>query len=337
MLPATEACVNLRSRSQLNDFSGAKMRSTLAMLWAVFGTVFFTNISVAADCDGLLIAGPSIYASPHCLPERPKRVVVLDPSFSLGIGLDVGLPIVGAPLARMGDQALHDRAIAAGITSLGFITEPSLERLVGLQPDLIIGFTGNIGLAESYYPIFAQIAPTILETSAKWKPYYRLLAHISGQEKTVDALFEKFDARIKDLRIRIPNEQKVSVLRITSWDFQVYPSGPDSYAPFALLSEVGVKRSDYENGSPTSGVLRPDWEELAKLDGDILLYIVGGTNDSDTDGRHEDVLNHPLWKMLPAVQAGRVHRINPGTWMEFNGLGSANRVLDDIETYIIND
>lgn len=313
------------------------MRSKLAILSAILGAFFFANIAVAETCNGLLIENPSIYAGPHCLAERPKRVVVLDPSFSLGIGLDVGLPIVGAPLARMGDQDLHDRAVAAGVTSLGFITEPSLERLVSLQPDLIVGFTGNVGLAESYYPIFAQIAPTILETSGKWKPYYRLLAQLSGQEKQVDALFEKFDARIESLRSRIPDGQKISVLRITSWDFQVYPSGPKSYAPFALLSEVGVKRSVYENGNPTSGVLRPDWEELAKLDGDILLYIVGGTNDSDTDGRHEDVLNHPLWKMLPAVQAGRVHRISPGTWMEFNGLGSANRVLDDIETYIIND
>ncbi|MGZ2475195.1 ABC-type Fe3+-hydroxamate transport system substrate-binding protein [Sinorhizobium medicae] len=47
------------------------------------------------------------------------------------------------------------------------------------------------------------------------------------------------------------------------------------------------------------------------------------------------MLTNPLWKMLPAVKAGRVYRVDAGTWIEFNGLASANKILDDIETYII--
>ena len=82
---------------------------------------------------------------------------------------------------------------------------------------------------------------------------------------------------------------------------------------------------------------RPGWEELAELDGDVLLYIVGGTNDSDKDGRHEEVLNNPLWQMLPAVRSGDVHRVGHGTWMQFSGLDSAHQVLDDLERYVIGE
>ena len=42
-----------------------------------------------------------VYQSPLCLAETPKEVVVLDLSFGLGISLDVGLNVVGAPLAKM--------------------------------------------------------------------------------------------------------------------------------------------------------------------------------------------------------------------------------------------
>ncbi len=291
--------------------------------------------AAASDCAGFQIDDDTILGPALCLPARPERVVVLDPSFSLGIGLDVGLPIVGAPLSGVNDADLAARAAGAGIADLGFPTAPSLERMVALQPDLIVGFIGDEGLAAAIHPMFSQIAPTMLETEIDWPKYYRSLARLSGQEDHIDGLFAEFETRLAALRPRVPADTTVSVLRITSWDFQVYPGGPDGYAPFALLHQAGVKRSDYEMTQVPEGVLRPDWEQLAGLTGDILLYIVGGTNQSDSDGRHEEVLNHPLWQLLPAVQAGNVHRIEHGTWMEFSGLGSAHKVLDDIERYVI--
>ena len=125
-------------------------------------------------------------------------------------------------------------------------------------------------------------------------------------------------------------------MRNTSWDFQVYLDAPETYAPFRVMQRAGVQRTDYETTDKVGRAMkRPDWEELAELDGEILLYIVGGTNASATDGRHEEVLNHPLWQMLPAVEAGRVHRVDHADWMEFSGLASAHRVLDDLERYVV--
>ncbi|WP_209021331.1 hypothetical protein [Paracoccus ravus] len=46
------------------------------------------------------------------------------------------------------------------------------------------------------------------------------------------------------------------------------------------------------------------------------------------------MLANPLWQMLPAVKSGNVHRISPATWMEFSGLASAHRVLDDIDCFV---
>ncbi len=130
----------------------------------------------------------------------------------------------------------------------------------------------------------------------------------------------------------------VSVLRITSWDFQVYLDAPVAYAPFEIMRQAGVRRGAYETtDDPGLAMKRPDWEDLAALDGEVLLYIVGGTNDSDRNGRLEEVLGDPHWRMLPAVRAGRAHRIDHGPWMEFNGLASANRVLDDLERFVIGE
>lgn len=300
---------------------------------AVFSLLFCSGVAYA--CDGRLIDEDRIFGSPLCVPENPKRVVVLDQSFSLGIGLELGLPIIGAPLTRMSDESLLKKAQAAGVEDLGFVTEPNLERLVTLQPDLIIAFTGNPGLAESVYPMLSSLAPTMLDTSGDWRGFYNVIGQLSGQEDKVAGLFKAYNDRLEEVRAKLP-DTPVSILRITSWDFQVYTESPDAYAPFEIAAEAGLVRSNYETAPNGPSLKRPDWEELANLDGEILLYIVGGTNDSDVDGRHEEVIENPLWQVLPAVQSGNVHRIDPATWMEFSGLISAHRVLDDIERLIIS-
>ncbi|MTH65987.1 iron-siderophore ABC transporter substrate-binding protein [Paracoccus shanxieyensis] len=289
----------------------------------------------AMACEGKLLDAPEIHASPLCVPAAPKRVVVLDASFALGIGMDVGLPIIGAPLDRMSDTALQTRATGNGVTSTGFVAEPSLEAIVALQPDLILGLTGDQAMASAIYPQLSQLAPTLLYGSTDWRGFYGLLAGFTGKEQDIADQFRAYDARLADIRARMP-DRTVSVLRITSWDFQVYLDAPQTYAPFAILQQAGVRRSPYEvTDDPGLSMKRPDWEELSQLDGDVLLYIVGGTNDSDKDGRHEEVLANPLWQMLPAVKSGKVHRVSAATWMEFSGLASANRVLDDIERFVI--
>lgn len=287
----------------------------------------------ALACDGRLIEGPGIIAAPVCVPLEPERIVVLDPTFSLGMSLELGLPVVGAPLFGMSDQALRAEAERRSVTDLGAFTEPSIETVIALEPDLIIG-AGMLG--EMAHAIMSRIAPTVLITLEDWKAFYRELAIATGREAEAAALLESFEARAAAIAERAP-EVAVSVVRITPWDFQVYLDAPNAYAPFAILREAGVRRSAYETSSDGLTLKRPDWEELGELDGDILLYIVGGANDSAESGRHEEVLANPLWQMLPAVAQGRVHRVDAATWMEFSGIASAHRVLDDIERLVIEE
>lgn len=270
--------------------------------------LLFTNPSVASaqDCAGRLLDGPDYVAAPVCIPADPQRIVVIDPTFSLGMALELGLPVVAAPLTGMSDAALQAEARAKGVADTGSFLEPSLEAIVSAGPDLILGSE----MAESYLPMLSQIAPVVLVRSPDWRSYYAAVARVAGREDQLAGLMAPLDARIAALRPQVP-DTTVSILRITPWDFQVYLDGPDAWAPFALLHDLGVKRSAYETGSDPSGLKRPDWEQLAGLDGEVLLYIIGGSNGSATGGRWQEVSSNPLWQALPAVQAGRVHPLDP--------------------------
>lgn len=314
------------------------MRLAHSSLFGLILTVPILCLSLtsasAADCDGRLIEDEMLVASPLCLPETAERIVVLDPFFSLGMALELELPVVAAPLTGMSDLDLKARAEAAGVADIGSVLEPSIESVVAAQPDLIIGSA----VAESYYPMLSQIAPTALigvgETD--WREYERMIARISDREDEFEQQLAKLDKRIDQLRPKIP-DTKVSIIRITPWDFQVYLDSSSAYGPFALLRELGVKRTEYETDSAGLDMKRPDWEKLEGLDGDILLYIIGGMNNSAETGRLDEVRGNPLWQMLPAVQSGKVYPINPGIWMEFSGIASAHRVLDDVERLVIGE
>lgn len=298
-------------------------------LLAIASTLLLAGAARAA-CDGRLIESAFVAHAPVCVPATPTRIVVLDPTFSLGMGLELNLPIVGAPLTGMSDKALKAEAERRNVADLGSFLEPSPERIVALKPDLIIGSA----MADGAYPMLSRLAPTVLISAEDWKAYLALVAQATGRSQEGADLLAGYHRRVAEMKPRIP-AQTVSVLRITSWDFQVYLDGPGAYGPFAVLRDLGVRRTAYETTEGGETLKRPDWEALGALDGDILLYIVGGANNSDTSGRHEEVLSNPLWRMLPAAKAGRVHRVDAATWMEFSGLASAHRVLDDVERYVI--
>ncbi|MGU3493067.1 iron-siderophore ABC transporter substrate-binding protein [Xanthobacteraceae bacterium A53D] len=305
------------------------LRAALLACWTAL-VLSLTPSHARGVCNGRLIDGPGVLHAPVCVPKDPARIVVLDPTFSLGMGLELGLPIVGAPIKLMSERTLRDEAVRKGVADLGSYFEPSMEMLVALKPDLIIGSS----LTDSAYPLLSQLAPTLLISAEDWKGYMLRLAQATGREQKAAELLAAYEARAAALKLRLP-DQRVSVVRITSWDFQVNLDTPNGYGPFSVMRDAGVRRTDYETAQGSETLKRPDWEELDNLQGDVLLYIVGGANRSDTNGRHEEVTGNPLWRMLPAVKAGRVYRVDAGTWMEFSGVASAHRVLDDIERLII--
>lgn len=286
----------------------------------------------AGACEGRVVEDTRVLHAPLCVPEAPQRIVALDPTYDLGMALELGLPVVGAPLTGMQDPRLQELARQSGIADIGQANEPSVEKIIALQPDLILG---DAAMHGQVYELAAQIAPTVLIDAQNWKDYFAAIAGATGSTGKADEAFKAYEARAEDIRSRVPNV-KVSVLRITGHGLQVYLDGPAAYAPFAVLKDAGVKRTAYETTAGNEFMKRPDWESLAELDGDVLLYIIGSSFDADDGSALEaETFANPLFQMLPAVKAGRAHRVDVLTWMAFNGLASANQVLDDVERYVI--
>jgi iron complex transport system substrate-binding protein len=302
----------------------------MILRWFVVALVVLVASGASAQCAGREVTA-GVYDAPLCLPDNPRRIVVLDPFYNLGMALELGLPLVGAPLVTVQDRALKGKAEDASLSDIGDARQPSLERIVALKPDLIIG---DATLHGQTYGNFARIAPTALIDAKNWKEHFVTLALLSGKEAAAKGMLAGYDTRVAAIRSKA-HARTLSVLRVTPSGFHVYLDGPAAYAPYAVLSEAGVKRSAYETTQDNTVFKRPEWEDLTLLNGDILLYVVaGGYDTSQDDDLAARTLANPFWQMLPAVASGNAHRVTRETWMGFNGIGSAHKVLDDIERYL---
>lgn len=288
-----------------------------------------------AACEGKAIT-EEVYNPPFCIPVEAKRIVTLDPLITLGLLIELDAPVIATPYMAITEDEVLDVVKARKMVDLGNPREPSLERVAALKPDLIIGS------AEAHSAIYeqaAKIAPTVLFKHMDWKRYLERLSEVTGREGVANAALKAYDTRVAVVRERMKDKDlTVSTVRFAPDRFVVFVDGPAAYAPFAVLHEAGVKRSAYETVTDGTIVKRPDWEELAALDGDVLLYVsASGFESGPDDALEKQVTENPLWQLLPAVQAGRAHRVDRGPWQSFHGISSANRILDDVERYILGD
>ncbi|KIQ00310.1 iron ABC transporter permease [Agrobacterium tumefaciens] len=288
-----------------------------------------------AACQGDMLVD-EVYNPPFCIPQAPKRVVTLDPLITLGMLIELEAPVVATPYMAITDEAVLDVVKAKKMVDLGNPKEPSLERVAALKPDLIIG---SAEVHSGIYEQVAKIAPTVLFKHMDWKIYLERLSQVTGREGVAKTSLDAYHIRVAEIRERMKGKKlTVSSVRLAPDQFVVFVDGPKAYAPFAVLHEAGVKRSPYETVTDDTIVKRPDWEELGNLDGDVLLYVsASGFESGPDDALEKQVTENPLWQLLPAVQAGRTHRVNRGPWQSFHGIGSANRILDDVERYILVD
>ncbi|MCG8351263.1 MAG: iron-siderophore ABC transporter substrate-binding protein [Chloroflexales bacterium] len=280
-----------------------------------------------------LIASENILA-PVCLPLSPQRIVTLDPFYSLQNSIQLGLPVIASATGDGGasfPEALTTEE-TAGIEPIGQFDAPNLETIAALNPDLIIG---DAFFHEERVDLLNAIAPTVLITTPDWKQWIHTIAEAAGNPNRAAEGFEEYNVRITEIEPRLRDIEVSFVRLLPGGEFQVYLDGPSAYAPFSVLAEAGVRRTAFETTDTDTVLIRPDFEGIPNLTGDVLLYTVGGVNDVvEGDDLVNEVTSNPIWQQLPAVQAGEAYRVNTAHWMGFGGLRSANAILDDVEAYL---
>lgn len=261
------------------------------------------------------------------LVASPQRVVVLDTS-ELDNALALGVRPIGAPVA----EALEYQGYLAdqldGITDIGAISEPSLETIIGLKPDLILGSKQR---HEGIYEELSAIGPTVFVESLRvpWQTNFTFHAEALGKQAEAEALLAAYDARVAELQAALGDERQaitVSVIRFRPGQVRLYLKS--SFIGY-ILQDVGLGRPESQNVDDFSSEIT--LEQIAAVDADYL-FITGYAQE---DSAQADFLQSPLWQTLGAVQQGRAIDVNDDTWIAGLGVQAALLVLEDLQSMIV--
>ncbi|AFY48010.1 ABC-type Fe3+-hydroxamate transport system, periplasmic component [Nostoc sp. PCC 7524] len=270
-----------------------------------------------------------------CIPLQPERIIALDEtSMEVLLALDLK-PIATAQPNIAGSIIPKFGKKAEGIVSLGKESQPNIEKMVQLNPDLILGFS----ISQETYQLFSQIAPTVTidYVQTGWKDALSSIAEITGKSTQAQKLLEQYQQRVQELRQVINHQLKkttVSVSRFYAGN-QV-PEFRTKYSfPGSLLMELGIPLPEMQNQLITNKnqpLFSVSLERLELLDADVLFVAL----DPGSEENFQKYQTSHLWQKLNVVRNNRVYTVDSGHWI-FGNILSANAILDDLFKYLIKN
>ena len=250
---------------------------------------------------------------------------VVENLVTLGV-MPVGVADVEGYSAWVSAGALND-----SVTDIGTRGEPSFETVASLDADLIVATTD---LPEAAVTQLEELAPVLVVKSADAKGQIaqaeenlRLVAEATGTEEKATEAVAAFDAAVAKGKAAL-EEAGLAGKRVAFADGWV-ADGQVSIRPFvegSLLTDINTELglvSPWEmEGDAAYGLASTDVEGLTAVDADHFVYITNGNDDFT-----KSLADNSVWKSLPFVEAGNVHRLTDGIWM-FGGPASMTQYVD---------
>ena len=253
--------------------------------------------------------------------DTARRIVALDAFFAEMLAA-MGLPPVAMTMRAGGTPPPHLARALGDIASVGLHSAPDYEAVIGMRPDLIVGqahrFSTEAGL-------LGAIAPTLLqnEPAGDWRSFMMDLAEGVGRRAGAAQAIAQYDRRAAGLRACLANldhRPTVLLMRVRQKDIRIY-GGPRRAGP-VMYDDLGLRPHAL---TPRDRKHQTVSEEIIpRLDADVLLLM------AEDKARMSAIEETALWRRLPAVQNGQVHRVNMAWWNRSVGPISFGRIIDDI-------
>lgn len=258
----------------------------------------------------------------------PQKVVILTNEGTEAL-LALGVKPVGAVRSWTGDPWYdHLKDEMEGVTVVGEESQPNLELIAGLQPDLIIG---NKMRQEKVYEQLNAIAPTVMaeDLRGEWKINFKLYAEALGKSAEGDELMTAFDARVEDFKAKAGDKlnETVSVVRFMAGKTRVYHT--NSFSGI-IFDQLGLARNDMTKNAKDNFVDEITKERLPEADADRLFYFTYETGDDKANETEKEWTNDPLWQNLSAVKNDRAYKVSDAIWNTAGGIKAANLMLDEL-------
>ncbi|MGF1570664.1 MAG: ABC transporter substrate-binding protein [Nodosilinea sp.] len=280
-----------------------------------------------------------------CMPVHPQRIIAvetvfLDSLFALGFKKSV-IGTICYPIPYASEECFPFGVPSDQLKDVESIGSypPSLEKILLLKPDLILG----LDWMEPTYEQLSNIAPTVLlhwsdDWNLSFKTYFRHIAQVTGREDVAEEVISQYQTQISEVKRqlgdRLKNVEVSAVLygHAGNKEFSV----PPRYAIwFQILDDLGIKIK------PIFSMQR-DWssslsiELINNYDSDILFIFNSFSKSLNFFNEPvNSLLEKPLVATLKAVKNKRAYVIDGQDTFDVYGPSGVNRLLELLSRHLL--
>ncbi|HET6297854.1 MAG TPA: iron-siderophore ABC transporter substrate-binding protein [Kribbella sp.] len=288
-------------------------------------------------------ANSSAAAQPVSLTDARNKKLDLPAPATKVVGLEWGvvenLITLGVMPVGVADTKGYTTWVSAAkldpsVKDMGTRGEASVDAIVALNPDLVIVTTdesaSTIAQIEKAAPVLVVRGADAANAIPQMKKNIELIAQAVGKSDKATTVLADFDKALADGKQKIADAGKAGgaftmadgYKQGSTISIRMFTTGS---LLGAVTTELGLKNSWTGAGDKDYGLAQTDIEGLTKLPDGDFLYIASKADGGDVFG--EDLAKNAIWKNLPFVKSGRVHRLSDGIWM-FGGPLSTEQFID---------
>jgi len=237
------------------------------------------------------------------LTEKPERIISLAPAnteilFALGLEENV----IGVTEYCNYPSEAEDKE------KIGSYTTPNIEKIVNLNPDLVLAAYGNpTGTVEALKRFNLTVVGLNARNLDEILYNLRLVGEITGRSANASVLVADMVQRIEVLDERMSNlkdEERPKILHII-WHDPIWVAGKGTF------EDELIKRSGGVNIAPVEGYRALSLEKLIELNPGVIITPSGsGMGCTLTNFCYEYIMGEPRLRSIEAVRTKRVYVIN---------------------------
>lgn len=252
------------------------------------------------------------------VPVSPQRVLLLGHQVA-GNAVFLGFPVDRIAGVAWGGpdvpniEYLPEHEALAQVPNAGEIFEPDLERIVALEPDLIIHFgfdNESTRQVRERYDLTGIPVFTVYNGYASLDDTMRFLRDIATALNLEDRAAEeeaKLRAAVEDVRRHLAGREMPAIATI-----RPFPDGNFWANSSALLEALNIP-----GPRPTPEERSVQFSEERLIDLDVDFIIVYGSGDDTPEDARRLMEASPVWRSLAAVSEDRVRYVETTAWLNW--------------------
>lgn len=256
------------------------------------------------------------------IPAEPKRVIYT--GSDLGDLFALGVKPVGAALGIIGNQIAYPELLE-GIQDVGDV-QGDLEKILSLNPDLILMDSGGSYYEEGGYEALSKIAPTVTYERLSTNERLLALGEILGKKQQAEKWIADFGVKAAEVRKKLGTGSGETATVFLQLGKDMYVMGNKALAA-TLYETLGFKpapKVKQELIDKNEAFANISIELLPEFAGDWLFVL---TDESVQARTAKDSFASSAWfNSIPAVKNKKVSYV-PTKW-NFDDPITKERLLD---------